>query len=99
MIGILETVAEVLLNIGAFFLAALINGVNIVLEGLGLVVSGIFALLPTIPEGTPIGSPEWLKWANWFFPIGTVVGMFAALIYLYISYLAIRYVLNLARAS
>ncbi len=99
MIGLLEDILSVFEDFVVYVLAGLVDAVNLVFSAVGSVVSAIFLLLPSMADAPALGSPEWLAWANWFYPIGSVVAIFLALLALYIAYLVVRWALRLARAA
>lgn len=90
-------------------LSALEDFPNLILQGLvdmwnglmglcGTVASGAIALLPTMPSPPSFTGSTWLHWLNWIYPVGQLVAGVTALLVIFATYMAIRYVLQWARA-
>lgn len=99
MIALLEELLSVFEDVGTYILAGSVDAVNLFFSAIGLFVTGLFSLLPAMSDAPSIGSPEWLGWANWFYPIGSIVAIFTTVLALYIAYLVVRWALRLARAA
>jgi hypothetical protein len=83
--------------IGSYVLWALETCVNAVLAAIVGVYVAVVALLPSMSGAPSIGSPTWLQWMNWFYPVGDLVAGLTGLLGLWIAYLAVRYILRLVR--
>jgi hypothetical protein len=99
VLGIFSALFNFVTNFPTYLLAGAITILNAILAGVGALVTGLFALLPTMPETTELGSPEWLRWLNWFLPVTAILGLMATTVLLYVSYLAVRWLLQLLRAG
>jgi hypothetical protein len=98
MIALLGFLLDGIELIGQYALWAIETGFNGALAALAAAATAALALLPGMPSMPSIGNPQWLDWANWFFPIGPLVGGLVAVVMLWIAYLAVRWVLRLVRA-
>ena len=88
MLGLLGNILEVFENIPAYILYAaetFINGIFTVIEA---GVTAISAILPSIPELSP---PPFLPEINWFFPIGSILGVITTMVAAFIVWLSIRW--------
>jgi hypothetical protein len=90
---ILDGVAE----IGTMALWAAETAVNGLLAALAAAYTAAIALLPSMSDAPSIGTPTWLGWLNWFYPVGALVDGLVGLVGLWVSFLAVRYVLRLVR--
>lgn len=98
MIGLL---GEILAGIGLFgeeVLWGIMTAVNLLLAGFGLAVEGVFSVLPSMTNAPALGAPAWLKWVNWFFPLGDLLAAFATALTLFTAFMLVRYLLRLLRA-
>jgi hypothetical protein len=94
MIGFLETLVSVVVNLGAWIVYAgesVINALSYVFED---TVLAAIALLPGLPSTfTP---PTFLGWLNWFYPVGAVMSVATSLVAAYVTFLAIRWIMKKA---
>jgi hypothetical protein len=84
--------------IGSYMLWALESFCNLFLAAIVAVYSATVALLPSMSSAPLIGTPTWLGWLNWFYPVGALLDGLAAVVGLWVGYLAVRYLLRLVRA-
>ena len=49
-------------------------------------------------DAPSIGTPTWLAWLSWFYPVGDLLIGLTAIVALWVGWLAVRYVLRLVRA-
>jgi len=86
VIGLLESILCVLLQIPYFVMWAIISAVNAIILALGTLLEGLAAVLPDFPTLPTMPGPvaTVLGWINWVFPVATVVTilLWAAVIYL-----------------
>jgi hypothetical protein len=71
---------------------------NQLFAALSILVAGLYAILPGMSDAPSLGSPMYLQWANWFYPIGAVAAIVTTAVTLYFAYLAIKYALMFVRA-
>jgi hypothetical protein len=71
---------------------------NQLFAALSALVSGLYAILPGMSDAPSLGAPQYLQWANWFYPIGAVAAIVATAVTLYVSFLAIKYAMAFVRA-
>lgn len=74
--------------------------INAIVIALAAVVSTVIGLMPDIP--TPPSMPDAmttaLSWIAWFFPVGTVVDIFAFLAAAWLIWLGVSVILRWAKA-
>jgi len=99
MLGLLEDLLEAVGYLPDYFLAGLVDTVNVLFDGVGGVIEVAYALLPTMPPAGSVAPGSVLEYANEFYPFGAVAGSFAAILVLYVGWLLVRYVLQLVRAA
>ena len=98
MIALLGFLLDGIELIGTYVLWAIESGANVIFAAMGAAVAALFALLPSMSDALAIGTPTWLGWLNWFYPVGALLDGLAALISLWLGYLAVRWALRLLRA-
>lgn len=98
MLGVLEWIYSVVSSFGTLVLWGVVSAVNLVLAAVGAAVAGLFAVLPHIENAPAFGTPTWLHWLSWFYPVGDLVAGLVGLVGLWVSFLVFRYLLNLLRA-
>ena len=72
--------------------------VNAVLAAFAAAWTLAAALLPSMGDSPALGNPQWLGWLNWFFPVGELLALLTSAVGIWVSFLAIRYLLRLIRA-
>jgi hypothetical protein len=97
VIALLTWAVEGIAAIGTYVLWALETCFNGVLVAVVAAYAAAVALLPGMSDAPEIGHPRWLEWLNWFYPVGDLVAALAALIGMWLAFLAVRYVLRLVR--
>lgn len=98
MIALLTTIADTLVALGQSVLWALLTSWNLLMAAIGAALTAALALLPSMSDAPAIGTPQWLHWANWFFPIGDFLSVLTGGITMFVAFLAVRYVLRVVRA-
>lgn len=98
MLDFLSQILTVLEDLPNLFLTGLVDGLNAVFAGIGTLVTGLFALLPSMSDAPAIASGDWLGWLNWFLPVAQIMVVVTSATAIYILYLAVRYALSLVRA-
>jgi hypothetical protein len=94
MIGILETIVSVVVNLGAWVVYGGETVINAVISVFEDTVLAAIALLPGLPSTfTP---PTFLGWLNWFYPVGAVMSIATSLVAAYATFLAIRWIMKKA---
>lgn len=75
-------------SIGQFF----IDLINLIIEGLGVVLSGLIMLFPDTPFGSPASPPSSLKlgYITWLIDFPTMLSHLAGFLVAVISYYAVR---------
>jgi hypothetical protein len=84
-------------TIGVYVLWALETCVNAVGAAIVAAYMAALALLPSMPSVPSIGHPAWLDWLSWFYPVGDLLAGLTTMVTIWISFLAVRYVLKLVR--
>jgi hypothetical protein len=97
MIGIVETLINVVKAFGSLVAWGAITAVNGFFHAVELLIRFLFDLLPHMPTLATY-APSWLTWANWFFPFGALVAAFTGMLVVFLLYLLQRYILKLIRA-
>jgi hypothetical protein len=83
--------------IGTYVLVAVETCVNVTLLAIVAAYTAAIALLPSMSSAPSLGSPQWLQWAVWFFPIGDLLLGLSSAVSVWAGFLLIRYVLRLVR--
>jgi hypothetical protein len=97
MITVLGWLLSGIKLIGTYVLWALEMGCNAVLAVMVAAYSAAVALLPSMDDAPSLGSPTWLGWLNWFYPVGQLVAGLTIIVSMWVAYLAMRYLLRLVR--
>ncbi len=98
MIAFLANILKALEDLANLILHGAVLAINLLFAAVTVLIGTLFSLLPTMSDAPSIGTPTWLQWANWFFPIGDVVSILAALITAYTAFLVVRFALKWVRA-
>lgn len=89
MIGLLENLLEIFENIPAYILYALEEFVNGLFGIIQLALEAAVLVLPELPEVyTP---PKYVAEINWYYPVGTLIGIATPLFTAYIAWLGVSY--------
>ena len=83
--------------IGTYVLWALETFGNLLLAFIAVTVGALFALLPSMSSAPSIGTPTWLAWLNWFFPVTQLLAILSAAVVVWVAFLAVRWALKLLR--
>lgn len=97
MIDALLAIAEGVAAFGTFVLWGAETCVNALLAAVVAAYALAMTLLPGMSDAPALGSPTWLKWLNWFFPVGDLLGILTGLVVMWLTFLAVRYLLRLVR--
>jgi hypothetical protein len=90
MLGALEGILEIFENIPAYILYAIETFINAFFEVIQLAIEAAVLVLPGLPEVyTP---PAYLAEINWYYPVGTLIGIATPLFTAYIAWLAVSYI-------
>lgn len=76
----------------------LINIVNSLIAGVGTLITGLLALLPTSPFASVSVDSTWLSYVNYFIPVGTILVHLGLYLTAALSYYIIRIGLRWAKA-
>lgn len=98
MIAWLAYLGEGIAAIGTMIVAGIVGAVDLVTVAVIAAVSAAFALLPSMSDAPAIGTPTWLGWLNWFFPVGDLLAGLTTLVTMFVAFLVIRYLLRVVRA-
>jgi hypothetical protein len=98
VISLLTTLVSTVAAFGQLCMWALVSSLNLLLAAIGTTVSAALGLLPTMSNAPALGTPTWLSWLTWFYPVGGLIAGLTTAVGIWISYLAIRYILRLVRA-
>jgi|SRR5579859_156443 len=96
MLTVLGWILDGIELIGSFFIYGLETVANVFFQLLGSVWAVTAAVLPTMPHIGTIGG-DWVGWLNWFFPVGQLLDGLAAIVTMWVSFLALRFVLRWLR--
>lgn len=69
---------------------------QVLIDGAGLVIAGIVAVSPSMPNW-PVSGQDW-SWLNWFLPVSGLISVFGTGVTLALGFLAYRIVLNWLKA-
>lgn len=97
MVAALGFVLDGIMEIGSMVLWAGETAINGLLVAVVAAYTAIVALLPSMGDGPALGTPAWLGWLNWFYPVGLLVDGIGAAVTVWIAFLAYRYILRLTR--
>jgi hypothetical protein len=96
MLAVLGFILDGIELIGSF----IVFGVEAVLSAFFAALAGVWilvvAILPSMPQA-PSLSGQWLGWLNWFYPVGDLLGGLAAMVAIWLTFLAVRFVLRFIR--
>lgn len=95
MLSLLGGLAE---SIGAFVLNALIDGVNLIIVAIGVLITTLLALLPQMPAAPGPPDQGFLGWFSWLVPVGAILALMGVFLSAYIVLLAIRIALRWVKA-
>lgn len=98
MLGLLQTIAQGILDFGSFITAGCVAVINLFFDGITVAAEAAFLLLPSMPS-VPTFQPELLAEANWWYPFGAVATGATTALALYVSWLVVRWLLRLVRAA
>jgi hypothetical protein len=90
VIGFLEDIWGVISNIPLYILYVFETGINLIFAGVQLLLEGASEVLPGLPA--TISPPEWVEAINWFFPLGTVLGIATTLLAGYVLWLGVSWI-------
>jgi hypothetical protein len=90
MLGLLSDLVEIIENIPQYILWALETWLNGWFALIQLALEGANALLGGLPE--VITPPEYVSEINWYYPVGTLLGIATPLLTLYVTWLGISWV-------
>lgn len=89
MIGLLEDLVDIITNIPAYILYAIEQFVNGFFTLIQAAMEVAILVLPGLPEiYTP---PKYLSDINWYYPVGTLLGVASTLFTAYIAWLGVSY--------
>lgn len=89
MIGLLENLVEIFENIPGYILFAIEEFVNGFFALIQLALEAAVLVLPELPEiYTP---PKYVAEVNWYYPVGTLIGIATPLFTAYIAWLGVSY--------
>jgi hypothetical protein len=98
MIDLLKAILCAIQTVAAAIGALVVIIVNLIIGALGLLLDGLLLLLPNMPE-EPVGPPGGvLGFLNWVVPMGALVSGLAAMILIWLVWLAIRIALKWVKA-
>jgi len=89
MLGILDSVIEFLSYIPDYILYAIETAWNGWIDIIDVALEGANALLGGLPE--TISPPGYIEEINWYYPVGTLLGIAAPLVTAYIAWLGISW--------
>jgi hypothetical protein len=98
MLSFLETIANAILFIGEWIIWSVVSFWNLLMEGIGVVVTAAFLILPSIGNPPKIASAT-LEEINWFFPFTSLAAVVVTMLVTYGIWLISRWLLRLVRAA
>jgi hypothetical protein len=98
MLSILGWIYSGIVAIGDLVLWAVVTSINTVSDAVTAVVAAAFAVLPSMANAPKIGTPTWLHWLSWFYPVGELIAGLVTVVAMWVVFLAGRYVLRVTRA-
>ena len=96
MIGLLTSILCGVAAMGQMVLWGVVTGWNLIMAAIGAALAAAMALLPRMNDAPAI-SGEWIGWMNWFLPVGAMLSIFTAGITMYLVFMAVRYILRIAK--
>jgi hypothetical protein len=99
MLDFLSKILNVLTHLPDAVLWGVETAINALLDGAAVVITAALGLLPHMPDLPSVGDPQWLHWLNWVYPVGALLGVIVGCVTMYVTFLAVRYVLKLLRAA
>lgn len=97
MVGLFTAILDAVELIGSYVLFGFETGVNAVFAALGAAASAVLSVLPSMSDAPVLGSPSWLGWLNWFYPVGDLIAGLILAVTLWTAFLVIRWTLRLLR--
>lgn len=94
MLSALEGIIEIIANVPAYILYAIETVANLFFAA----IQGIFTFATALIELPEIPTIPYLAEINWFFPIGSILGIFTLMVAGYITFLAVRWIFKWAGA-
>jgi len=79
-------------------LAVIILAVNALVAGIGALLAALIFLLPDMPDHPPAVDSGVLGTINWIVPVGQLISVWAIILGLWLTILAIRIALKWVRA-
>lgn len=100
MIGLLESILCVLLQIPYFAMWAIISAANAIILALATLLEALAAVLPDFPTLPTMPSTVALVlgWINWVFPVPTVIAILLWSLVIYLAWFGISIALRWAKA-
>jgi hypothetical protein len=98
MLSIFSFIASAVSAFGQLVLWGLISGVNLIIAGVGGLISTLMSLLPNLPDVPDNPAPDAIGYIAFFIPAVTILAFAAALIASYVALLVIRIALKWIKA-
>jgi hypothetical protein len=103
MIDILSQILCWIKQIGALFLSAAVDGVNLFILGIATFVQAVLNLLPDMPDpldisGLPAGVLEAIQSAGYYVPFSGIVTLIAAVVVIWFAWLVLSVALRWGKA-
>jgi len=98
MISLLESVFHGILDIPYLVVGLFVMALNGWIAAMGLLISGLVALLPGFPELPTIPS-EVAHVVAWFVPLSPILAVFSLLLVTWASFMALKIGLNWAKVN
>jgi hypothetical protein len=84
--------------IGRWILVGIINAINLIIAGIGALLSALFLLLPDLPDVPENPAPDATGYIAYFIPATSILAFAALLITAYTAILVIRIALRWVKA-
>ncbi len=94
MLSLLGEIIEVIANVPAYILYAIETIANLLFSG----IQGVFEAATALIELPEIPTIPYLAEINWFFPVGSILGILSLMIVGYGTFLGVRWVFKWAGA-
>ena len=94
MLSVLEGIIEIIANVPAYILYAIEAVANLFFSA----IQGVFEAATALIELPEIPTIPYLAEVNWFFPVGSILGILSLMVAGYITFLAVRWIFKWAGA-
>jgi hypothetical protein len=97
MISFLESILEVISNLGIYIVASAVTVINLVFDGFDFTVEALLAVLPEIPVPEAKIANSILEEANWWYPFGDEMVALTAALTMLVVWIGVRFMLKMLK--